>query len=273
MTTRAIHLEVVSSLDTSSCLMGIERFVARRGTPKQIWSDNGTNFVGASKEVILCFENWNQVAPTHLARKGIKWKFNPPASPHHGGSWERLVRSCKQVFYTVLGNRKLSDEVLQTTLCLVEQSLNARPLTQVSSDPDSFEALTPNHFLLGYRSPTFPSLSYEETFDHRKRYARAQSYANTIWSRWLKDYMPTLNKRSKWHAHPEHDLKTGDLVWVVDPDNPRGHYPLARIIKLNYGKDSCARSALIKTSSGEYTRPTVKLAPVLAPSGVEDVLA
>ena len=49
MTARAVHIEIVSSMDTSSCVMGIERFIARRGSPSVIWSDNGTNFVGTKK--------------------------------------------------------------------------------------------------------------------------------------------------------------------------------------------------------------------------------
>ena len=253
--------------------MGVERFIARRGTPKTILSDNGTNFVGAQKELLSCVQNWNKVAPAVFVHKGIKWKFNPPSAPHHGGAWERLVRSVKRVLYDILGNRRLTEEVLGTTLCLVEQLLNARPITPVSSDPHDLEALTPNHFILGHSAASFPSLSFEDNFDHKKRYARAQSYANAVWSRWLREYVPSLNKRAKWHNDSDVTLKTGDLVWVVEPDSPRGHYPLARIAKLHYGKDGCARSADIKTVTSELTRPTVKLAPVLPSLGAEDVAA
>ena len=200
MTTRAVHIEIVSSMDTSSCVMGIERFIARRGTPSVIWSDNGTNFGGAQKELLNCIQSWNGQAPPELAKKGIKWKFNPPAAPHHVGSWERLVRCCKRVFYAIIGSRKLTPEVLETIFCLVEQSHNARPITSVSASPDGFEVLTPNHFLLDRNGTSFPSLSFQEHFDHRKQYIRAQSYANAIWSRWLRDYVPALNKRSKWHS-------------------------------------------------------------------------
>ena len=154
--------------------MGVERFIARRANPSKIWSDNGTNFVGAEKELLRCTRAWNDLAPALLVHKGIEWKYNPPSSPHHGGSWERLVRSCKRVFYSILTPRKLNDEVLQTTFCLVEQSLNARPLTAVSSDPNEIEVLTPNHFLIGQRSVSFPSIATDEHFDHRKRYLRAQ---------------------------------------------------------------------------------------------------
>ena len=57
LTTRAVHIELVPSMDTSSCVMAIERFVSRRGAPSIIWLDNGTNFVGAEKELLLCIKN------------------------------------------------------------------------------------------------------------------------------------------------------------------------------------------------------------------------
>ena len=119
LTTRAVHLEIVPFLDTSSCVMGIERFIARRGTPSTIWSNNGTNFVGAEKELLACIKSWNGIAPTIFAHKGVTWKINPPGAPHHGGSWERLVRSVKRVLYDILGSRRVTEEVLGTTLCLV----------------------------------------------------------------------------------------------------------------------------------------------------------
>ena len=213
LTTRAIHIEVVPSMDSSSCVMGVERFIARQGIPSKIWSDNGTNFVEEEKELLLCTRAWNDLAPALLVHKGIDWKYNPPSSPHHGGSWERLVRSCKRVFYSILTPRKLTDEVLQTTFCLVEQSLNARPLTAVSSDPNEIEALTPNHFLIGQRSVSFPSIATDEHFDHRKCYLRAQGYANAIWTRWLREYVPTLNKRRKWHTPTEQELKEPEILF------------------------------------------------------------
>ena len=273
LTTRAVHVEIVTSMDTSSCVMGVERFVSRRGTPAMIWSDNGRNFIGAKKELRESIENWNVVnIAAELAHKGIKWRFNPPSAPHQGGIWERLVRSFKRVLYAILGTRRLTDEVLHTTFCLVENALNSRPLTPVSADPCDLNALTPNHFLLGEHSTSIPSVVGNE-FDHRKRYARAQSYANVIWSCWIKEYVPTLNRRSKWQTPAEQHLKTGDLVWIVEETNPRGYYPTARIVELRYGSDSVARSAVLRTSTSSLVRPLVKFVPVFptSSSGPEDV--
>ncbi len=86
----------------------------------------------------------------------VRWKFNPPASPHRGGAWERLIRIFTRTFYAVHGNRRLTDEVLQFTFCLVEGILNSRPPTPVGDDPTELETLTPNHFLLGNRRPAIP---------------------------------------------------------------------------------------------------------------------
>ena len=266
LTTRAVHFEVVPSMDTSSCVMRIERFAARRGIPSVLWSDNGTNFIAREKELLQNVSAWNQqILSEALVKKRIHWKFIPPSAPHHGGVWERIVRSFKHVFYAILGNRRLTDEILTTTFCLVEQSLNARPLVTISSDATDLDALTPNHFLLGTASSTLPS-HQRAVVDHRKRYARAQAYSDAIWDRWLRDYVPSLNRRTKWSAQSDRDLKTRDLVWIVEPTSPRGHYQLARVVKLNYGPDSVARSAELKTTTGNLVRPIVKLAPVLPPS-------
>ena len=89
-------------------------------------------------------------------------EFNPPAAPHFGGVWERLVRSCKKAMYAVLSNRSVTEDVLSTTMCLVEQKLTDRPRTPVSSDATDLEAITPNHFLLGNRNLSLPYLSGAE---------------------------------------------------------------------------------------------------------------
>ena len=112
LTTRAVHIEVVPSLEAETCLTAITRFIARRGKPATILSDNGTNFVDAAKEMRDCINAWNQSdIETSLAQKDIKWKFNPSGAPHFGGIWERLVRSCKKAMIAVL-----MDDPWQTTI-------------------------------------------------------------------------------------------------------------------------------------------------------------
>ena len=100
------------------------------------------------------------------------------------------------MFYAVIGNRRLTDEILATTFRLVEKSLNARPLVPASADATNLDAITPNHFLHGTSSSVPPS-HQQADIDHRKRYARAQAYSDKIWNRWLRENVPTLNRRSK----------------------------------------------------------------------------
>ena len=179
------------------------------------------------------------------------------------------------MLYTILGRRHLTDEVLHTTFCLAENALKWRSLTPVSADPCNLNAITPNHFVLGEHSTCIPSLVGNDEFDHRKRYARAQSYANPIWSHWIREHVPTLNRHvpTKWQTPAEQYLKTSDLVWIVEETNPRGYYPTARIVELHYGSDSVARSAILRASTGSLVRPLVKLVPVFptSSSGPEHV--
>ena len=166
------------------------------------------------------------------------------------------------MFNAVLGNRRLTDEIFSTTFCVVEQSLNARLLVPAGADATDLDALTPTHFLLGF-SGSVPPLRQQADVDHRERYARAQAHSDTIWSRWLREYVLNLNRRSKWSSHSNKDLNTGDFVSTVDPTSPRGHYPLARVVKLNFGANAVARSAQVRTASGNLVRAVIKLAPVL----------
>ena len=93
LTTRAVHLEIAHSLDTNSCLMAIRRMMARRGQSANIWSDNGTNFVGTKKELREAVKRLDgERIGDQLSADGVQWHFNSPSSPHFGGVWERLVQ-------------------------------------------------------------------------------------------------------------------------------------------------------------------------------------
>ena len=265
VTMRAVHIEVVPKLQTDSCLNAIMRFIARRVKPNTIISDNGTNFVGAEREFAEHVVAWNKEGiEEHLIQQGIRWKFNQPAAPHFGGVWERLVRSCKKAKYAALGNRSVNVDVLSTTTYFVEQTMNARPLTLVSSDVNDLEALTPNHFLLGNRNVCIPYLPCaEEFFDHRKLFRQTQAYANLKWDIFRKEYLPTLNNRQKWQSTMNETLKEGNLVWLIKDSSKRGYYNSGRVTETIDGSDGVIRSAIVRTSDGVYKRPVVKLAPVL----------
>ena len=108
----------------------------RRGQPQRIRSDNGSNFVRGEKELREAIQDWNQEKIYEfLLAKNIKWVFNPPAGSHHGGIWERCIRTTRKVMKALLQDQPLDDEGLLTLLCEVESIINGRPLTKVSDDP------------------------------------------------------------------------------------------------------------------------------------------
>ena len=239
--------------------MCLRRFIARRETV--IYSDNGTNFVGARRKLKECLCEWNQdrIANT-LSQEGIQWVFNPPAAPHMGGIWERLVRSCKKALDAVLRNQVLTDEVLVTAITEVEWLVNSRPLTEVSSDVGDLEALTPNHFIIGRASANLPpGIFADKEISSQKRWRQAQVITTHLWNRRLREYLPGLAVHKKWFQ-PMASVKIGDLVLVVDYGSPRGPWPLGRIVRVFPGHDIVVRSAEVKTKFGLMKRPVVKLA-------------
>ncbi|XP_018403166.1 PREDICTED: uncharacterized protein LOC108780076 [Cyphomyrmex costatus] len=84
---KAVHLEIVTSLTTEAFLAALSRFTARRGLCAQLFSDNGTNFVGAVRdlrEIQEFLENSEPDIMIFLAKQKINWSFNPPRSLHFG---------------------------------------------------------------------------------------------------------------------------------------------------------------------------------------------
>ncbi|XP_062713378.1 uncharacterized protein LOC134290293 [Aedes albopictus] len=257
LTTRAIHLEVARSLSTASCLMAIRRFVCRRGFPIEFFSNNGTNFVGASKEIIKAI---NEECSENLTSSRTRWNFNPPAAPHMGGIWERLVRSVKAVLAELDDGRSLSDEVLETVLAEAERMINSRPLTFVSKDNMEPEALTPNHFLLGYpscgREMRLPSGN--EAKGLRDQYERSQVLTDKLWNRWIKEYLPTINLRSKWQED-QGPIKVGTLVYMADEEN-RKSWIRGVVDEIIKGADGRVRQVVIRAGGKRYRRAVAKIA-------------
>jgi hypothetical protein len=263
MATRAVHIEIAHSLDTDSAIMAIRRFVSRRGAPEKLFSDNGTNFHGAERELREALEHIDQEKMlTELTQKKIDWKFIPPNSTHMGGVWERLVQSVKRALYSTLKETAPRDEVPLTLMCEAEHIVNSRPLTFVSTDPEDPEALTPNHFLIGRTSANQSPGEFDDAdLILRRRWKISQPLSDHFWKRWLREYVPSLIKRSKWHSTTK-PIQVGDVAIVADADGPRNSWPLGRVVATYPGKDGTVRVVDIKTSKGVYRRPVVKLIPL-----------
>jgi hypothetical protein len=183
-----------------------------------------------------------------------------------GGAWERLVRSVKTGLRAVLKDRAPRLDTLLTTLAEIEHTLNSRPLTNVSLAAGEEEPLTPNHFLIGSASGR-PALAHypatEEEVPLRRQWRIAQQLADAFWRRWLKEYVPTLAQRKKWHK-PTTPLKAGDLVIIADYAAHRNDWARGRILQVKPAADGQVRAAVVKTNRGAtLLRPAVKLIKLL----------
>ncbi|XP_062715770.1 uncharacterized protein LOC115255659 [Aedes albopictus] len=261
LTVRAIHLELAHSLTTDSCILAIRNFVARRGAPLEIVSDRGTNFIGASRELkeALLLVNQDKLME-HFVTADTKWSFNPPASPHFGGAWERLVQSVKKALKHIQPTRTPTDELLKNMLSEIELIVNSRPLTELPLDDELSQPLTPNHFLLGSSDGSKPPIAFDDTtLALKNTWKTSQVYANRFWRRWIAEYLPTLTRRVKWF-HRAKPIAVGDIVVVVDDTLPRNCWPKGRVVHAIQSKDGQVRRAVVQTARGILERPAVKLA-------------
>ena len=259
MATRAVHLEIAHSLDTQSCLQALQRFIGRRGSPRDVYSDNGSNFVGAARELKEAISKWNQsLINKTLCQKGISWHFNPPAASHQGGVWERVIRSVRRILTALAGERVLTDECLSTFVTEVERILNDRPISAVSSDSRDLKALTPNSLLLGNINPVVPPNVFIKAEGYRNSWKLVHWLADEFWRRWLKSYLPQLQQRQKW-LKPHRNLAPGDLVLVCDEQCRRGQWPKTIIEEVYPGDDGYVCVAKVKTASSAFKRDVRKL--------------
>ena len=262
---RAIHLEVISGLDTTSFLRGLNRFMARRPRPSVIISDNGTNFRGLDSELQLFWQS-DDFKRVQEGFPEIRWRFNPPAAPHHGGAFERLVRSVKEAIKTVIPMAKdtqsnnVNEDEFNTAMVIIEGIINSRPISHVDLD-DGLEALTPSHFLCSSAareiSPTF-----SPTSSTMRKWRDLSKILDSFWTRYLEEVTPFLQRTQKW-IKSHKNAEVGDVVQVLDKQ-VRGQYVLGKIIESHVNKkDGLVRVVLVKTKDGEYTRPIDKLSMVL----------
>ncbi|XP_062542376.1 uncharacterized protein LOC134210345 [Armigeres subalbatus] len=240
--------------------MAIRNFIARRGQPCKIYSDRGTNFVGADRELqrIHTAINHDEIM-REFTTEETEWVFNPPMAPHMGGSWERITRTVKSNLMGVCVTKTLTDEVLRNLLTEIENVVYSRPLTHVPVDDDSDPALTPNHFLVGSSNGSKPLVIIDDSrYALKQNMCTSQILANMYWKRWIKDYLPEITRRSKFHSVKP--IAIGDIVVIADPKLPRNCWPKGRVISTKASRDDQIRSATVQTASGVYERPVAKLA-------------
>jgi hypothetical protein len=264
LSTKAIHIELVSDLTADTFLDALKRFVSRRGTVKSIISDNATNFIKANKDLIdlhQFFQNSeiSRKLVTTLSNENIQWKFIPPRTPNFGGLWEAGVKSVKFHIKRVVGETVLTYDELYTLLTRIEACLNSRPLVPMSNDPNDLTAITPGHFLIGeaLTAPLEPDLT-ELKINRLSRHQLLERLRQHFWKRWRTEYLSYLQGRTKWQS-PSPSLQPGDLVLLVEDNVPPLCWPLGRIQQVHPGSDGNVRVVTVKTNTGTYKRGVRKV--------------
>ncbi|XP_011883895.1 PREDICTED: uncharacterized protein LOC105571038 [Vollenhovia emeryi] len=261
LSSRAIHLELVGDYSTAAFLSAFNRFCSRRGLPQSMFSDNGTTFVGADRELASAYRSALQDPAflNHTANDNIAWHFIPPSAPHFGGLWEAGVKSVKHHLHRVLGSHTLSFEEMTTLLCQIEACLNSRPIAPLSDSFDDYQFLTPGHFLIGQSIAVAPEPSILDLQENRlSRWQMVRQISERFWKLWSDDYVNTLQQRSKWRK-PMPAVVTGKLVLLRNPLLPPCKWELGRIIRLHPGPDGLTRVVTVRTAASEYVRPIGKI--------------
>ncbi|GBL78500.1 hypothetical protein AVEN_42982-1 [Araneus ventricosus] len=262
LSTKAIHLELVSDLSSEALIAALKRFMARRGNCRKILSDNATNLIGTKNEINRLFklrEQQDALFQNFLSEEEITWSHIPPRAPHHGGLWEASVKSFKFYFKRVVSITCLPYEEFLTILIQIEGLLNSRPLIPLSSEVEDLEILTPGHFLVGRPITAIPEpLMIELNDNSLNRWQLLTKKVQTIWKHWSRNYLNNLQQRHKW-MFKKNNIKIGDMVLIKEDNVPVSNWPFGRIVKLYPGKDNIIRVVDIKTKTGIFKRSVSRL--------------
>ncbi|XP_041857226.1 uncharacterized protein LOC121650036 [Melanotaenia boesemani] len=274
MATRAVHIEVIEAMSSSSFINALRRFFAIRGPAKQLRSDCGTNFVGASKELKLGpLKPGEMSVDNYLLSQRCSWVFNPPYSSHMGGTWERMIGIARRILDSMLLQAKvtkLTHEVLTTLMAEVTAIINARPLVPVSSDPIAPLILTPSTLLtqkVGAVSPLPGGFTKADMFTYQ--WKKVQVLADIFWARWQKEYLNLLQSRQKWQVNRP-NIKEGDIVLLRDKLLKRNDWPMGVIVKALPSKDGQVRKVEVKIfhhkTTKTFFRPISECILLLSPT-------
>ena len=219
----------MDDLTSDAFLNALRCFIALRGNVSQLQSDQGTNFVGARNEFK---ELMKEIEQERVKELGCSFVMNPPASSHMGGVWERQIRTVRSVLTSILDQsaRRLDSSSLRTFLDEVMAIVNSRPLTtEHLNDPSGPEPLTPNHILTMKSSIIEPPPGefVREDLYLQKRWKRVQFLSNEFWNRWRKEYLLSLQQRSKWKDR--RNAKVNDIVLLQDDATSRNQWKMAKV--------------------------------------------
>ena len=258
LATKAVHIEVVSDQTTSALLSALRRFCSLKGLPKNIYSDNGSNFIGARHELhnlymLLSLPSTEAAIKSCLMERKINWHTIPPRAPHFGGIWEAAVKSTKHHLKRTVGSTKLYYEEMATVTHQIAACLNSRPYLSLDcQDSDGELPLTPGHFLIGRPLQSFPEEPGEVNLTLTDRWKLCQTLVQQFWDLWSKSYLSSLQKRNKW-TKPLPNVEVGDLVMMIDESTPlKAVWRMGKVTATFPGTDGKVRAADVEVPITQF---------------------
>ena len=264
LATKAIHIEVVSDQSTPALIAALKRFCSIRGLPRNIYSDNGSNFVGARHCLhdlysFLQLPSTGEALRSSLMQDRISWHTIPQRAPHFGGIWEAAVKSCKHHLKRIVGGVMLYFEELVTITHQISACLNSRPYLAIDcQEPGGELPLTPGHFLAGRPLRAYPEEPEGADLSLTNRWRLCTAIVQEFWDSWSKTYLTSLQKRNKW-TKPTPNLSPGDLVMMLDEQNPSSNphqristWKMGRVVAIHPGSDGLVRAASVEVAYAKF---------------------
>ena len=262
LNTRAVHMELAVDCSSMDFMQVLRRFFSIRGYPAVMLSDNGTQMVGAERELREALASIEEDKLKDFCHeKGIQWIFVTPAAPHQNGCAEAMVKSCKRALKKAIGEQVLTPFELYTCLLEAGNLVNQRPIGRVPTDPDDGSYLCPNDMLLGRSSTDVPQGPFKDTRNPRQRVEFVQQIIDSFWKQWKRDVFPALIPRKEW-CHERRNVQVDDIVTVYDDNALRGKWCVGRVMEVYPGADGRVRNVQVKTATGMYRRPITKIAVI-----------
>lgn len=249
LTTRAVHLELVSDLSAIQFLKAFKRFISRRGIPSHMFSDNAGNFTNAAKEIQKSLEQALQDSNSGLRhtllKNRIEWSYIPARAPHFGG-WESSVKLVKHHLKRVLGEVRLTFEDFNTLIIEIEAVVNSRPLWSLPTKPDEYDPLTPGHFLVFRPLNALPEGSVDHLPINRlDQYQYLQRLLSDFWKLWSREYIHSLQVRKKW-LESKPNIRKNQIVLIAEDNQLPTQWLMGKVVEVFYGPDGLVRVADVK---------------------------
>ena len=255
MSSRAVAMYPLRDMTTSAVVNALMRMNSQFPGVKKIFSDNGSNFKGADREIREALLSWNKdKLNLELDKIGITWEFGPAHCGAAGGAWERIIGLTKHLIKSVIGNRTIDTDDFDTYVAGAAAIMNRRPMMQVPADAHEPLVLSPAHFLYPYVFTNSATSIIPPNSGDPERLKRGwkatQALLDDFFLRFKTEYLQTLGKRQTTSSTDA--PKVGDIVLLKDDQLPRESWKLCTVHEITNDDKDHGRRFIVRDASNKY---------------------